>query len=65
MTEQTMKFGEEIIPNIKDGWLVDVDNSTISLILTSGLLRAVSMAKPGPKPVKVFTLVEVGRGLRH
>lgn len=34
-------------------------------ILTSGLLRAVSMAKPGPKPVNVFTLVDVGRGLRH
>ena len=34
-------------------------------ILTSGLLRAISMAKPGPNPVNVFTLVDVGRGLRH
>ena len=34
-------------------------------ILTSGLLRAISMARPGPNPVNVFTLVDVGRGLRH
>lgn len=37
----------------------------IENILTSGLLRAVSMAKPGPKPVNVFTLVDVGSGRRH
>lgn len=33
--------------------------------LTSGLLSAISIAKPGPNPVNVFTLVDVGSGLRH
>lgn len=32
---------------------------------TSGLFNAVSMAKPGPKPVSDLTLVEVGSGRLH
>lgn len=32
---------------------------------TSGLFSAVSMAKPGPNPVKDLTLVEVGSGRLH
>lgn len=32
---------------------------------TSGLFSAVSMAKPGPKPVSDLTLVEVGSGRLH
>lgn len=37
----------------------------VELRLTSGLLSAVSMAKPGPKPVSDLTLVEKGSGRLH
>lgn len=40
-------------------------NQTAEPSLTSGFLREVSRARPGPKPVSDFTLVEVGRGLLH
>lgn len=40
-------------------------DQTAGPLLTSGFLREVSRARPGPKPVSDFTLVEVGRGLLH
>lgn len=33
--------------------------------VTSGFLSAMSMARPGPKPVRALKLVELGRGRRH
>lgn len=32
MTEQTMNFGDEIIPNIKDGWLISRDLPLVWMI---------------------------------
>lgn len=37
----------------------------LSAVFTSGTLSAVSMAKPGPKPVSDLTFVVVGSGRLH
>ena len=37
----------------------------VQVASTSGHFSEVSMAKPGPKPVRDLTLVEVGNGRLH
>lgn len=45
--------------------IVKLGNIDGTPLLTSGFLRAVSRARPGPKPVSDLTLVDAGRGLLH